>query len=530
MSTLVLVAVIGCVLAPAAAAAAAPATFVFTGAEQTYTVPAGVTSLQVVAVGAPGGAGFSNAAPGVGGAGADGATATATLAVTPGEGLYVEVGGAGGTADGTGGFNGGGAGSSLGGGGGGASDVRTVSCGSPCAISGTATLASRLVVAAGGGGGGGAFDIGAGGAGGGTTASSAGLPGADGQSVGLLCPGGGGSGATSAAGGTGGTLFNGLGCDMGTGSAGTAGTLGQGGAAGFGSDSGGGGGGGYYGGGGGAGGAPGGGGGGGGGSSFDPSGVGFAPDTSGVPSVTITPTPPAVAQVTPLTLSFPTQAQSTVSAPQTVTIANVGVSPLTVTGVVFAGADAGDFLVGSSSCGGPVLAGQSCAITVRFVPEAQGPRSASLQIISNDATSPTTVALTGSGGSLPTGPPGATGPPGPAGAPGRVQLITCTTSTKTIIRKGKSGTHHKVRVRHRSCKGRLVSGPVRFVLDGNHARASLSRGRIVYATGSGRTSAHGSLRLVLNQLRPVTPGRYTLTLRVHRARLSISQELQITVR
>jgi hypothetical protein len=335
--------------------------------------------------------------------------------------------------------------------------------------------------------------------------------------------------------GTAGTVSTGTACPPFGASAGAAGTLGQGGAAGFGADSGGGAGGGYNGGGGGAGGNPG-GGGGGGGSSFGPFGVGFAPDTSGVPSVTITPTPPAAAQVTPASLSFPAQAQSTVSTPQTVTITNTGISPLTVTGVVFAGADAGDFLIGSSSCGGPVLAGQSCAVTVRFVPEAQGSRSASLQIISNDATSPTTVALIGSGGSLPGGPPGATGPaglagpPGPAGAPGRVQLITCTTSTKTIVRKEKNGTPHKVRVRHRKCNSRLLSSPVRFVLDGNHARASLSRGRIVYATGSGRTGAHGSLRLVLNQVRPLTPGRYTLTLRVHHGRLSISRQLQITVR
>jgi hypothetical protein len=101
----------------------------------------------------------------IGGAGADnggvGDRVQATFpvgsgdAVTPGETLYVEVGGNGSAK--TGGANGGGAGGSGdfggpdGGGGGGASDVRTCSA-SSCALASSDT---RLVVAAGGGGGGG---------------------------------------------------------------------------------------------------------------------------------------------------------------------------------------------------------------------------------------------------------------------------------------------------------------------------------------------------------------------------------------
>ncbi|MBX2934320.1 MAG: proprotein convertase P-domain-containing protein [Ferruginibacter sp.] len=119
-------------------------TFNYTGAVQTWVVPAGVTSINIKAWGAQGN---SNAVSVVGGLGgyADG-----TLAVTPGSTLYINVGG-GGTQSITGGFNGGGdAGTSpcstaQGGGGGGASDVRV----------GANTLASRTIVAAGGGGAGG---------------------------------------------------------------------------------------------------------------------------------------------------------------------------------------------------------------------------------------------------------------------------------------------------------------------------------------------------------------------------------------
>ncbi len=168
--------------APASACQTGSFAFQFTGAEQCYAVPADVTELVVTATGAPGGAG-PDAGPGArGGAGAQ---ATGPLDVTPGATLYVEVGGVGSagtlSAGGAGGFDGGGVGGGVagapnagqtvgGGGGGGTSDVRTVSCGSPCIVLGSASLGSRLLVAAGGGGNGGA-----GGSGG--AAGSAGAPG-----------------------------------------------------------------------------------------------------------------------------------------------------------------------------------------------------------------------------------------------------------------------------------------------------------------------------------------------------------------
>jgi hypothetical protein len=130
-----------------------------TGAEQTFTVPYGVLSVHMVAVGGQGGVGHA-----AGASGGLGAQADADLSVSPGEVLYVEVGGNGGPADrvgcpgGTPGFNGGGVGGmegagfcgmspNDGGGGGGASDVRTV----PRAQTGS--LSSRLIIAGGGGGG-----------------------------------------------------------------------------------------------------------------------------------------------------------------------------------------------------------------------------------------------------------------------------------------------------------------------------------------------------------------------------------------
>jgi hypothetical protein len=236
--------------APVAGAQATTQTFTYTGGEQTFSVPAGVTSVEVVATGGHGGS-----AAGAGGAAAQ---VTGTVSVTPGETLYVEVGGNGenGSPDGdsgasSGGFNGGAAG---GAGGGGASDVRT----SP-AVDGISPD-DRLVVA-GGGGGSGQNGSCTGGAGG--NAEQAGEDGS--------CRNGGGGGGSQSSGGAGGTN----GC--GTGEAGQLGIGGLGGGNGFDDefcdlDVGGGGGGGYYGGGGGTGASSDSSGGGGGGSSYVPAG------------------------------------------------------------------------------------------------------------------------------------------------------------------------------------------------------------------------------------------------------------------
>ncbi len=144
--------------------------FNYTGGAQTFTVPAGITSVTLKAWGASGGDGQINGNIGVGG---KGGLATGNLAVTPGQTLNVYVGGRGTPSTNSticcGGFNGGGNAYGLSstnarGGGGGASDVR---------VGGTA-LANRVLVAGGGGGGCwlGASGIGTGGAGGGLTGAA----------------------------------------------------------------------------------------------------------------------------------------------------------------------------------------------------------------------------------------------------------------------------------------------------------------------------------------------------------------------
>ena len=132
---------------------AGPTTLSYTGAEQSYVVPGGVTLLSVQAIGAAGGS------TGFGGSGLE---LTAQLPVTPNEVVYAEVGQPGSTSGGAG-FGGGGAPGTTSAGttntnagsGGGATDVRTCSEQSKSCPGGGTSADSRLIVAGGGGGGGG---------------------------------------------------------------------------------------------------------------------------------------------------------------------------------------------------------------------------------------------------------------------------------------------------------------------------------------------------------------------------------------
>ena len=188
--------------AVASGASAATATFSYTGAAQTWTVPAGVTQVTLDLRGAQGGGSYpcSGARQEDGGLGGQ---AQGTLAVTPGQVLNLYVGGqavdVGNITPAPGGFNGGGDGGQYGAGGGGATDVR---------VGGTA-LANRVAVAGGGGGGNtGCPEHGAGGNGGGLSGDTG-----NNGTQGYL-PGGGG---TQSAGGTAGAAPGGTAGQLGLG-------------------------------------------------------------------------------------------------------------------------------------------------------------------------------------------------------------------------------------------------------------------------------------------------------------------------
>jgi len=150
MKKIILVLCCGLFLSAERNANAQTATFNYTGSDQTWTVPCGVTTITVTLNGASGGYGGNGSLWNPGGLGG---IVSGTYNTSGGTTLNIYVGGVGQneqiTSLGVGGYNGGGNGGDdgntwLGGGGGGATDIRV----------GGIALANRIVVAGGGGGGG----------------------------------------------------------------------------------------------------------------------------------------------------------------------------------------------------------------------------------------------------------------------------------------------------------------------------------------------------------------------------------------
>jgi hypothetical protein len=391
----------------------------YTGAEQTYTIPAGADRLRIVATG-----GSGQEARGFG----RGAAAAATIAVGPGTPvaagsvLYVEVGGDGDPVTvagaGQGGFNGGANGGSSGfvggGGGGGATDVRTCSI-EVCGVTGDPATDPRLIVA-GGGGGTGAGQY-AGGAAGAPSPGATGTPYA--SSVG-------GGGAGSNAGGTGGDGPGGPGLDGIAGIGGAGGTTG-----------GGGGGGGFFGGGGGGGNNDGKGAGGGGGSSYvvpAATDVAFARGAGDRAQVTIIAYSTMRLSPASAALTFGEHEVDAGPSPvQTSTLRNSGNVPVTLTAVMLAGTDAAQFeqLTGlDGDCGATttLTPGAACDLRARFDPSSTGAKSATLTVTSNAPAF--SVALSGTGTARVPVPP----PPPPRAVGSELPLpLTCTGRSIVLV-------------------------------------------------------------------------------------------------
>jgi FtsP/CotA-like multicopper oxidase with cupredoxin domain len=106
---------------------------------------------------------------------------------------------------------------------------------------------------------------------------------------------------------------------------------------------------------------------------------------------------PATQLVSNLSLStssllFGNQLVGTRSANQTVTLSNVGTTPISISGIAWS-----TNFSDSNNCGTTLNAGRSCRINVNFLPTTTGVLTGTLTITDSDVTSPQIVALTGTG-------------------------------------------------------------------------------------------------------------------------------------
>jgi hypothetical protein len=119
-----------------------------------------------------------------------------------------------------------------------------------------------------------------------------------------------------------------------------------------------------------------------------------SPQSVGLMGTGIGTNPPAVS-LSPTSLTFPGQAVGVTSAPMILTLTNTGDLTLDINGIVFVGADPGDF--GETNDCGDVIGGSQCTISVTFTPTAQGARSATLNIFDNASNSPQAAPVNGTG-------------------------------------------------------------------------------------------------------------------------------------
>ncbi|MBS1850170.1 MAG: DUF4082 domain-containing protein [Acidobacteria bacterium] len=100
--------------------------------------------------------------------------------------------------------------------------------------------------------------------------------------------------------------------------------------------------------------------------------------------------------VSPSSLAFGNQARNTTSSARTVTLTNVGTTTLTGINISITGSSSTMFSQ-TNTCGTSRTAGTSCTISVTFRPTSTGSKSATLNIVNSDPTSPQQVTLTGNG-------------------------------------------------------------------------------------------------------------------------------------
>jgi hypothetical protein len=95
-------------------------------------------------------------------------------------------------------------------------------------------------------------------------------------------------------------------------------------------------------------------------------------------------------------LSFGKQKTGKTSAPQTLTLTNVGTALAGLYAPAVTGANAVDFAV-SGNCGASLGPSAQCTLSVTFTPGARGARSATLLLLDSAFDSPQTVNLSGTG-------------------------------------------------------------------------------------------------------------------------------------
>jgi hypothetical protein len=154
-------------------------------------------------------------------------------------------------------------------------------------------------------------------------------------------------------------------------------------------------------------------------------------DLRGMEFLSAAPPAPGVS-LTPSPLAFGNQVISTTSAAQVLTLQNIGTAALNITSI----AASADFAQ-TNACPGSLAPAATCTVNVTFTPTALGLRNGTITVVSNAASSPNTVPLSGTGVAAPTGPAASLSPPTLTFA-GQVVATTSVAQALTLTNIGDS--------------------------------------------------------------------------------------------
>ncbi len=171
--------------------------------------------------------------------------------------------------------------------------------------------------------------------------------------------------------------------------------------------------------------------------------------------------PPAF-NVSPSSLTFTNQQPGVPSAPQTLTVSNVGGSPLANVGFSITGAAASSYSISSTTCGALLNNGSSCTAQIVFTPSATGAIAATLAVSSSTlGIAPASVTLNGSGQlatGLATNPSQIAFPVVAAGQSSTAQPVTVTNSSNYAIASVSLAAPAPFSIAQNTCTGGLAAG------------------------------------------------------------------------
>ena len=166
--------------------------------------------------------------------------------------------------------------------------------------------------------------------------------------------------------------------------------------------------------------------------------------------------------ISPSSLTFTNQQPGVPSAPQTLTVSNVGGSPMANVGFSITGAAASSYSIFSTTCGALLNNGTSCTVQIVFTPSATGAVAATLAISSSTlGIAPASVPLNGSGPlatGVATNPSQIVFPVVAAGQSSTAQSVTVTNSSNYAIASVSLAAPAPFSIAQNTCTGDLAAG------------------------------------------------------------------------